>query len=61
MNKLALLFHSEVRAEVLRVLFGLRTEKMYRAEIIEQTDYAQRSVEEELHSEPRSAVRPRRS
>jgi predicted nucleotidyltransferase len=48
MNKLALLFHSEVRAEVLRVLFGLRTEKMYRAEIIEQTDYAQRSVEEEL-------------
>lgn len=48
MNKLALLFHSEVRAEVLRVLFGLRTERMYRAEIIEQTDFAQRSVEEEL-------------
>lgn len=48
MNKLALLFHSEVRAEVLRMLFGLRTEKMYRAEIIEQTEFAQRSVEEEL-------------
>jgi uncharacterized protein len=48
MNKLALLFHSEVRAEVLRVLFGLRTERMYRAQIIEQTDFAQRSVEEEL-------------
>lgn len=48
MNKLASLFHSEVRAEVLRVMFGLRTEKMYRAEIIEQTKFAQRSVEEEL-------------
>lgn len=48
MNKLALLFHSEVRAGVLRVLFGLRIEKMYRAQIIEQTDFAQRSVEEEL-------------
>ena len=48
MHKLALLFHSEVRAEILRILFGLRQERMYRAEIIKQTDFAQGSVEEEL-------------
>ena len=48
MNKLALLFHSEVRAEVLRLLFGARQKEMYRAEIINQTRFAGRSVEEEL-------------
>lgn len=48
MNQLALLFHSEVRAEMLRLLLGLRRREMYRAEIIGQTRFAQRSVEEEL-------------
>jgi predicted nucleotidyltransferase len=48
MNKLGLLFHSEVRAEVLRILFGVREDRMYRAEIIAQTKFAKRSVEEEL-------------
>ncbi|MCX6953567.1 MAG: toxin-antitoxin system toxin subunit [Verrucomicrobia bacterium] len=48
MNKLALLFHSAVRAEVLRLLFGARQKEMYRAEIIGHTPFAQRSVEEEL-------------
>ena len=48
MNKLALLFHSEIRAEVLRLLFGARQREMYRAEIIGHTPFAQRSVEEEL-------------
>lgn len=48
MNRLALLFHSEIRAEMLRLLFGARQREMYRAEIIGQTRFAQRSVEEEL-------------
>jgi len=48
MNQLALLFHSEIRAEMLRLLFGASQREMYRAEIIGQTRYAQRSVEEEL-------------
>jgi predicted nucleotidyltransferase len=48
MNKLALLFHSEVRAGVLRILFGVRPEKRYRAEIVKQMDFAKASVEEEL-------------
>lgn len=48
MNKLALLFHSEVRAELLRLLFGVRQKEMYRAEIIGHTRFAQGSVEEEL-------------
>ena len=48
MNRLALLFHSEIRAEMLRLLFGVRQCEMYRAEIIGQTRFAQRSVEEEL-------------
>ena len=48
MNRLALLFHSTVRAEVLRLLFGLRSNRMYRAEIIGCLNFAQRSVEEEL-------------
>jgi predicted nucleotidyltransferase len=48
MNKLALLFHSAVRAEMLRLLFGARQREMYRAEIIGHTPFAQRSVEEEL-------------
>jgi predicted nucleotidyltransferase len=47
-NKLALLFHSEVRAEVLGLLFGVHQREMYRAEIIKQTRFAGRSVEEEL-------------
>lgn len=48
MNRLALLFHSEIRAEVLRLLFGVHQREMYRAEIIKQTRFAGRSVEEEL-------------
>lgn len=48
MNKLALLFHSEIRAEMLRLLFGARQKEMYRAEIIRHTPFAQGSVEEEL-------------
>lgn len=48
MNKLALLFHSEIRAELLRLLFGARQKEMYRAEIIGHTPFAQGSVEEEL-------------
>ncbi|MDO8541904.1 MAG: nucleotidyltransferase domain-containing protein [Opitutaceae bacterium] len=48
MNKLALLFHSEIRAELLRLLFGARQKEMYRAEIIGHTPFAQASVEEEL-------------
>ena len=49
MNKLSLLFHSGVRADVLRLLFGVRSERMYRAEIIGRTQFAPASVEEELH------------
>lgn len=48
MNTLALLFHSETRAEMLRLLFGASQREMYRAEIINQTRFAERSVEEEL-------------
>jgi len=48
MNKLALLFYSDVRAELFRLLFGVRQDKMYRAEIIGFTNFAKRSVEEEL-------------
>jgi hypothetical protein len=48
MNRLALLFHSEIRAEMLRLLFGASQREMYRAELIGQTRFAQRSVEEEL-------------
>lgn len=48
MNKLHLLFYSEIRAELLRILFGLKTERMYRAELIGLMKFAKRSVEEEL-------------
>ncbi len=48
MTKLALLFNSELRSEVLGLLFGVRSGKMYRAEIIGLTKFAKRSVEEEL-------------
>ena len=48
MTKLGQLFHSELRADVLRLLYGLRGERMYQAEIKGQLDYANRSVEEEL-------------
>ena len=48
MNRLSLLFYSEVRAELLRLLFGVRPGKMYRAEIIGLTRFAKGSVEEEL-------------
>ncbi|MFT3830568.1 MAG: hypothetical protein QM691_12775 [Opitutaceae bacterium] len=48
MNKLALLFHSEVRAELLQLLFGLTPARLYRAEIVRRTHFAQASVEEEL-------------
>lgn len=48
MNKLALLFHSEVRAEILRILFGLRAGRLYRGEIVALTTFAPASVEEEL-------------
>jgi predicted nucleotidyltransferase len=48
MNRLSLLFHSQVRAELLRLLFGLRQKEMYQLEIIKLTEFAPRSVEEEL-------------
>lgn len=48
MTNLALLFHSEIRAEMLRLLFGAGQREMYRAEIINSTRFAERSVEEEL-------------
>lgn len=48
MNTLALLFHSQIRAEMFRLLFGASQREMYRAEIINQTPFAERSVEEEL-------------
>src|ERR1043165_4616625 len=48
MNRLAALFHSEVRAGVVTLLFGLQPARMYRAEIIARLDFAPRSVEEEL-------------
>lgn len=48
MTKLALLFNSELRSEVLRLLFGIRSGKMYRAEIIGLMRFAKGSVEEEL-------------
>lgn len=48
MNKLAALFHSEVRGEILRLLFGLKPRRMYQAEIKRHTPFASRSIEEEL-------------
>ena len=48
MKDLSILFHSEVRAAVFRLLFGAETGRRYRAEIIAQTDFAAASVEEEL-------------
>lgn len=48
MNKLAKLFLSEIRAELLRLFFGPGTRRMYRAEIIGQMRFAGGSVEEEL-------------
>jgi predicted nucleotidyltransferase/predicted transcriptional regulator with HTH domain len=48
MNKLAPLFGSKIRAEVFRVLFGLRPERMYVSEIEKHMDFAERSVQEEL-------------
>lgn len=48
MNPLALLFLSEIRAELFRVLLGIGAKKMYRAEIVGLIDFAPSSVEEEL-------------
>lgn len=48
MNKLAKLFLSEIRAELLRLFFGLGARKLYRAEIIGELRFAGGSVEEEL-------------
>jgi uncharacterized protein len=48
MNPLALLFLSEIRAEIFRVLLGISMKKMYRAEIVGLVDFAPSSVEEEL-------------
>jgi predicted nucleotidyltransferase len=48
MNPLALLFLSEVRSEVFRVLFCIGAKRMYRAQIVGLIDYAPSSVEEEL-------------
>ncbi len=48
MNKLAKLFLSEIRAELLRLFFGLGSRKRYRAEIIRGLRFAGGSVEEEL-------------
>jgi hypothetical protein len=47
-NPLAQLFLSKIRAELLRLFFGVGQRKLYRAEIIGQLDFASRSVEEEL-------------
>ena len=48
MSRLSLLFYSAVRAEILRLLFGLRSDSMYLSEIVRFTNFAGRSVEEEL-------------
>ena len=48
MDPLALLFLSEIRAELFRVLLGISVKKMYRAEIVGLVDFAPSSVEEEL-------------
>lgn len=48
MNQLALLFLSEIRAELLQLLFGLTSRRRYRSEIIRQTRFASSSVDEEL-------------
>ena len=48
MSRLAALFHSEVRAGVVTLLFGLQPARMYQAEIIARLKFAGRSVEEEL-------------
>lgn len=48
MNILAGLFFSELRAEVFRLLFGLRAQRLYRAQIINLTKFKGASVEEEL-------------
>ena len=48
MDPLALLFLSEIRAELFRVLLGISVKRMYRAEIVRLVDFAPSSVEEEL-------------
>jgi len=48
MNSLGLLFLSEIRAELFRVLWGIGAKRMYRAEIVGQVDFAASSIEEEL-------------
>lgn len=48
MNKLSELFYSDVRAEILRLLFGLHPRRMYQAQIKRLTGFADRSIQEEL-------------
>jgi hypothetical protein len=48
MNKLSNLFYSKIRAELFRLLFGLRCERVYLNELVRITGFASRSLEEEL-------------
>lgn len=48
MGRLSLLFYSEIRAELLRLFFGLRSARLYLGEIERMTGFANRSIEEEL-------------
>lgn len=47
---MASLFGAEIRAEVFRVLFGLRPERMYVNEIVKRMNFADRSVQEQLEN-----------
>jgi predicted nucleotidyltransferase len=48
MNNLQAIFYSKVRAEVFRLLFGLKAERTYLNAMIGVTGFASRSLEEEL-------------
>lgn len=50
MNLLADLLRSPVRAELLRVFFGLRRGRLYRAELISLMPFAKESVETQLNA-----------
>lgn len=50
MNILADLVRSPVRAELLRVFFGLRSGKLYRAELMSLMPFAKESVETQLNA-----------
>jgi DNA-binding transcriptional ArsR family regulator len=50
MNILSELVRSPVRAELLRIFFGLRRGKLYRAELIRLMNFAKESVETQLNA-----------